>query len=142
MALVKPFRALRYDVAAAGPLDDLVAPPYDVITPEVRERLLAASDHNVVRLIRPDQPEEAGRAFRDWRERGILARDPRPALWLLEEEFVGLDGVARTRHGIVGRVRLHPYADGVVLPHERTFPGPKRARLRLLRAVRAKLSPL
>ena len=142
MALVKPFRALRYDVEAAGPLDRLVAPPYDVITPGARERLLAASDYNVVRLIRPHEPDEAGRAFRDWRAGGILVRDDRPAAWLLEETFVGPDAVERTRRGIVARLRLHPYSDGVVLPHERTFAGPKEARLRLLHAVRTKLSPI
>ena len=142
MALVKPFRALRYDVEAAGPLDRLVAPPYDVITPGVRERLLAASDYNVVRLIRPHEPDEAGRVFRDWAARGILVREARPAAWLLEDRFVGPDGVERTRRGIVARLRLHPYSDGVVLPHERTFAGPKEARLRLLRAVRTKLSPI
>jgi uncharacterized protein (DUF1015 family) len=142
VALVKPFRALRYDVEAAGPLDRLVAPPYDVITPGARERLLAASDYNVVRLIRPHEPDEAGRAFRDWRAGGILVRDDRPAAWLLEETFVGPDAVERTRRGIVARLRLHPYSDGVVLPHERTFAGPKEARLRLLRAVRTKLSPI
>ena len=142
VALVKPFRALRYDVETAGPLDALVAPPYDVVTPELRERLLSASPYNSVRLVRPDDPAEAGRAFADWRARGVLARDERPAVWLLEEDFVGPDGVARTRRGLVARIRLHPYSDGVVVPHERTFPGPKEARLRLLRTVRAKLSPL
>ena len=142
MALAKPFRALRYDIEAAGSLDDLVAPPYDVITPGTRERLLAASDYNVVRLIRPHEPEEAGRALREWRARGVLVREERPGAWLLEERFVGPDGVERTRRGIVARIRLHSYSDGVVVPHERTFPGPKEARLRLLRAVRTKLSPL
>ena len=142
MGLLKPFRALRYDVEAAGPLDRLVAPPYDVITPGVRERLLAASDYNVVRLIRPHEPEEAGRTFRDWCAQGIFVREDEPAAWLLEERFMGPDGVERARRGIVARLRLHPYSDGVVLPHERTFPGPKQARLRLLRAVRTKLSPI
>jgi uncharacterized protein (DUF1015 family) len=142
VALVKPFRALRYDVEAAGSLDDLVAPPYDVITAGVRERLLAASDYNVVRLIRPHEPDEAGRAYREWRARGILVREDHPGAWLLEERFVGPDGVERTRRAIVARIRLHPYSDGVVVPHERTFPGPKKARLRLLRAVRTKLSPI
>ncbi len=141
MALVKPFRALRYDVETAGPLDDLVAPPYDVITPEVRARLLAASDYNVVRLIRPHEPEEAGRAFREWLARGVLVRE-REAAWVLEETFVGPDGIACARRALVARIRLHPYSDRVVIPHERTFPGPKRARLRLLRAVRTKLSPI
>jgi uncharacterized protein (DUF1015 family) len=98
--LLKPFRALRYDEEAAGPLDDLVAPPYDVITPEAREHLLARSPWNAVRLVRPDDPEEAARALADWRERGVLVREDRPAVWLLEEEYTGPDGVRRTRRGI------------------------------------------
>ena len=73
--LLKPFRALRYDEGAAGPLDDLVAPPYDVITPEARDRLLARSPWNAVRLVRPDDPGEAAAAFADWRSRGVLVRE-------------------------------------------------------------------
>jgi uncharacterized protein (DUF1015 family) len=140
--LLKPFRALRYDEGAAGPLDDLVAPPYDVITAEARDRLLARSPWNAVRLVRPDDPEEAADAFSDWQERGVLVREERPALWLLEEEFTGPDGVRRTRRGIAARVRLKPYGHGVVLPHEGTFSEPKETRLRLLRATRMKPSPI
>jgi uncharacterized protein (DUF1015 family) len=140
--LLKPFRALRYDEAAAGPLDGLVAPPYDVITPEARDRLLARSPWNAVRLVRPDDPEEAARALAEWQERGVLVREERPAVWLLEEEFTGPDGVRRTRRGVVARVRLRPYDDGVVLPHEGTFSAPKAARLRLLRATHVKPSPI
>jgi uncharacterized protein (DUF1015 family) len=139
---LKPFRALRYDVGAAGPLDDLVAPPYDVLTPELQARLLARSPWNAVRLLRPERPEDAARALLDWQERGVLVREQEPALWLLEEEFTGPDGLRRTRRGIVGRVRLEPYSAGVVLPHEGTFAGPKRGRLELLRATRTKTSPV
>jgi uncharacterized protein (DUF1015 family) len=139
---LKPFRALRYDVGAAGPLDDLVAPPYDVFTPELHERLLARSPWNAARLVRPRRPEEAARDLADWQERGVLVRDPVPALWLVEEDFTGPDGVRRTRRGIAGRVRLEPYAAGVVLPHEGTFAEPKRGRLELLRATRTKTSPV
>lgn len=140
--LLKPFRALRYDVGAAGPLDDLVSPPHDVLTPELHARLLAASPFNAVRLLRPEDPEDAGRLLTDWRRRGVLVRQDSPAVWLLEEEFSGSDGVPRRRRGIVARVRLSPYEDGVVLPHERTFPRQKDVRLRLLRATRTKLSPV
>jgi uncharacterized protein (DUF1015 family) len=140
--LLKPFRALRYDVGAAGPIDDLVAPPYDVITPEARAQLLARSPWNAVRLVRPDDPEEAARELAEWRERGVLVREEKPAVWLLEEEFTGPDGVRRKRRGIVARARLRPYGDGVVLPHEGTFAGPKEARLQLLRATRVKPSPI
>ena len=54
MATIRPFRALRYDQAVAGPLADLVAPPYDVITPELRADYLARSPHNIVHLTLPD----------------------------------------------------------------------------------------
>lgn len=142
VGLVKPFRALRYDAERAGRLDDLVAPPHDVITPEMRERLLAASPHNAVRLVQPEDPEEAGRALRGWRDAGVLVREGEPAVWILEDEFTGPDGETRTRGGIVARVRLEPYATGRVLPHERTFSRQKETRLPLLRATRTKLSPI
>jgi uncharacterized protein (DUF1015 family) len=142
MALVKPFRALRYAEGAAGPLDALVSPPYDVISPELHERLLAASPHNSVRLVRPDDPEEAARLLREWQADGTLVREDEPAVWLLEEEYPSPDGSRCTRRGLVARVALEPYERGVVLPHERSFPKPREGRLRLLRATHAKLSPI
>jgi uncharacterized protein (DUF1015 family) len=141
VARLKPFRALRYDTDRAGPLASLVGPPHDVIDEELRARLLAASPHNVVRLVRPDSPEEGAKAFREWQEEGILVRDDESAAWVLEEDFAGPDGRLRTRRAVVGRIRLEPYG-GAVLPHERTIAKQKQARLELLRAVRAKLSPV
>ena len=61
MAVVKPFRALRYDEALAGPLEKLVAPPYDVISDEQRADLRGRSPHNVVHLTLPDSEEDAAR---------------------------------------------------------------------------------
>ena len=100
MAVVKPFRALRYDEAKAGPLETLVAPPYDVISPEQREELRARSPYNVVRLTLPDSEEEAAADLAEWRAQGILAAEP-PAVWALEQDYVGPDGVARRRSGLV-----------------------------------------
>ena len=142
MPLVKPFRAVRYAVGAAGPLDDLVAPPYDVISRPELARLVAASPYNVVRLIRPQEPALAAERFRTWQEAGVLVRDERPAVWRSEEEYVGPDGVRRVRRGLVARVRLDPRGEGCVLPHERTMSKPKDDRLNLMRACRANLSPV
>jgi len=141
MAVVKPFRALRYDESAAGPLQSLVAPPYDVISGEERERLLTLSPHNVVRLTLPDSEEDAARELEDWRARGVLVEEP-PAVWALQQDYVGPDGVARTRFGIVASLKVEPYETGTVLPHERTHAGPKEGRLRLLRATRVQLEPI
>jgi uncharacterized protein (DUF1015 family) len=142
VGLVKPFRALRYDEERAGRLDDLVAPPHDVITPEMREQLLAASPYNAVRLVHPEDPEEAARALRGWRDAGVLVRESEPAVWILEDEFAVPDGVTRTRRGIAARVHLESYSNGRVLPHERTFPRQKETRLPLLQATRTKVSPI
>jgi len=108
MAVVKPFRAERYDESKAGPLERLVAPPYDVLSPEQREEYLARSPYNVVHLTLPDDEEQAGRDVTDWRERGVLARDQEPGYWLLSEDYVGPDGVSRTRTGLVASLRAEP----------------------------------
>jgi uncharacterized protein (DUF1015 family) len=142
VADVRPFRAERYDEANAGPLDALVAPPYDVITPEQRQAYLARSPYNVVHLTLPDDEEQAGRDLAAWRATGVLARDADPAYWLLSQEYTGPDGVTRTRSGIVVSLHANPYDRGVVLPHERTHRGPKEGRLRLLRATRTQLEPI
>jgi uncharacterized protein (DUF1015 family) len=141
MAVVKPFRALRYDESVAGPLELLVAPPYDVISDELRGELLERSPYNVVRLTLPESEEQAARELASWREDGTLVEEP-PAVWALEQEYVGPDGIARTRFGIVASLKVEPYETGTVLPHERTHAGPKEGRLRLLRATRVQLEPI
>ena len=138
---VRPFRALRYDPAVAGPLETLVAPPYDVISDAQRLDYLARSPYNVVHLTLPDSEEQAARDLADWRERGVLAEAPE-GYWWVAQDYTGPDGVARTREGFAASVPAVPYEDGQVLPHERTHAGPKEGRLRLLRATRTQLEPI
>jgi len=141
MADVQPFRAVRY-TGAAGPLADLVAPPYDAVTPAERASLFTRSPYNVVHLTLPDSADEAGRLYRDWLDAGILAREEIPAAWLMAEDYVGPDGVARTRHGVVVSLAVEPYETGNILPHERTHARIREERLRLLRATRVELEPI
>jgi uncharacterized protein (DUF1015 family) len=141
VAEVKPFRAVRYG-ERAGSLDTLVAPPYDVISAAERDELAARNEHNVVRLTLPEDESEAGRTWRAWRDKGTLVDEAEPAFWWLSQDYVGPDGVARTREGLVAALEAEPYESRVVLPHERTHRGPKEGRLRLLREVQAQLEPL
>ena len=141
MAEVKPFRAVRY-AERAGSLDTLVAPPYDVISPAQRDELAARNEHNVVHRTLPDDEAAAGRLWREWREDGTLTDEDAPGFWWLSQDYVGPDGVARTREGLVAALKAEPYENRVVLPHERTHRGPKEERLRLLREVKAQLEPL
>src|ERR687896_2494651 len=142
MAVVKPFRAYRYDEAVAGSLDRLVAPPYDVIGAEQREELQAQSPFNVVHLTLPDDEADAARFWREWLSDGVVVPEEEPSFWALEQDYVGPDGVPRTRRGLVASLRPEPYEAGVVLPHERTHAGPKEGRLRLLRATGVHFEPI
>src|SRR5437763_5852653 len=141
MADVKPFRAERDDESRAGPLEQLVAPPYDVISDEQRREYLARSPYNVVHLTLPASAVQAGRDFADWRTRGALARGDE-LYWWVAQDYVGPDGVARTREGLAASVPVTPYEEREVLPHERTHAAPKEERLRLLRATRTQLEPI
>jgi uncharacterized protein (DUF1015 family) len=139
---VKPFRALRYDERQAGPLESLIAPPYDVISAAARERFLTRSPYNVVRLTLPDDEAKAADLLRGWQEEGVLARDEEPSYWWLAQDYVGPDKLPRRRDGLVAALRIEPYETGRIRPHERTHPGPKEGRLRLLRALRMHTEPL
>jgi uncharacterized protein (DUF1015 family) len=139
MAEVRPFRALRY---AVPDLAAVVAPPYDVISDELRAELEARSPYNIVHLTLPDSEEQAARDLAAWRESGVLIEDDEPSYWWLSQEYAGPDGIERTREGVVAALRVEPYDKRIVLPHERTHAGPKEGRLRLLRATRTHLEPI
>lgn len=148
---LRPFPGIRY-TPRAGPPADLVAPPYDVIGPQEHAALCRKSPYNVVRLTlgertTPDQAvaddwyEQAADALRAWKERGALQADPQPAFYLYTQTF-DHQGTRRTRKLLLGALRLQPYGEGQVLPHEATMPGPKADRLRLMHATQANLSPI
>jgi uncharacterized protein (DUF1015 family) len=139
VAEIRPFNALRY---ASPDLADLVAPPYDVISDEARADYLARSPYNVVHLTLPDSEAQAASDLADWRSAGVLVEEAEPSYWWLAQRYVGPDGIERTREGFVAALRVEPYENRVVLPHERTHAGPKEGRLRLLRATRTQLEPI
>src|SRR5205823_10480492 len=47
-----------------------------------------------------------------------------------------------TRRGFLARVRLEPFGEGRIYPHEETLAGPKADRLKLFRATAMNLSPV
>lgn len=142
LARFRPFRALRYDASRAGDLGSLVAPPYDVISPEERDAFYDSSPYNVARLIlNRDGHPEAGRLFREWNGDGLCVRDQHEAFYLYAQDF-NCGGTAIRRTGVIGALCLEPFSRGVVRPHERTFGHHKADRLELTRETHANLSPI
>lgn len=152
MAKVFPFRGFRYNLEKIEDLSKVVAPPYDVISPEAQERYYQRHPYNVIRLIlgkeHPgDNPSDnrytrAARDFKRWQEEGVLVRDERPTLYIYEQAFTLKRGEKRRRKGLIALVRLEGFARGVVLPHEWTHAKPKWDRLELMRACYANPCPI
>jgi uncharacterized protein (DUF1015 family) len=142
VAVVRPFSALRY-TPAAGALGDLVAPPYDVISPDERLGYLEVSPHNSVRLILPElEYDEVGALIAEWVRDGVIGRADQPGIIAWTQTFRLADGIERERRTLLAAVGIEPYETRVVRPHERTHSGPKADRLRLTRAVQTNLSPV
>lgn len=143
MALIRPFRALRY-APTAGPLSELVAPPYDVIDEAERARLAGLRETNVIHLIRPvgEEPYRAAAAkLARFRREGVLVEEPAPVMLLYAQRF-SEHGRLHERWGVLVALKLEPFDAGIVMPHERTLAGPKEDRLRLIRECRTNLSPI
>jgi uncharacterized protein (DUF1015 family) len=151
--VLRPFRALRFDRSNVGDLAAVVAPPYDVISPQQRAELIARSPANVVRLDLPaeergDEPDDryrrAARTLAGWRSDGTLRKDGHPSIYVYEQTYPvpGTD-LTRTQRGFFARLRLEPFGAGSgVLRHERTLSGPKEDRYKLLRATGVNTSPV
>lgn len=150
MGVIKPFRAVRFNQDRIADLQAVVSQPYDKIDDALRERYLALSPHNVVRIIlNPPQPGDdpaspqgpnvytrARDTYQAWLREGILRREERPAFYVYAQTF-RVEGRAYTRHGLIAAVELTDFAEGIILPHERTHSGPQEDRLRLLTTVGA-----
>ena len=152
MARVFPFQGCRYNVEKIGDLAAVVSPPYDVIPDDVRHELHLRHPHNVVRLILGEDRAGDGEAenrylrahryFQEWERTGVLLRESRSVFYVYQQEYPWKRGERRMRTGLVGAVGLEEYGAGIVFPHERTFPGPKADRLRLMQALPVNLEQI
>ena len=151
MPNIQPFQGLRYNLAQVGDLSDVVAPPYDVISPEYQDELYAKHPNNVVRLIlnkmNSDDDEannrytRAARTLKDWKAEGVLQRDDQPALYVYHQIFT-VGGKEYCRKGFMCGCEATPFGEGMIFPHEITMSGPKLDRLMLTTACKTNFSQI
>lgn len=142
MVEIRPFRAIKYS-PLAGNLEDLVTQPYDKISPEMQKNYYAKSEYNYCRLILPieeNRYEIAKERLERWLAQRILAKEDKPGIYVYYQDFEVL-GRQYQRKGMICAVKLHPFSEGIVLPHEKTHAGPKIDRLNMLRATLKNLEP-
>jgi uncharacterized protein (DUF1015 family) len=140
---VRPFKAITYSPKAGNPAN-LIVQPYDKISPEMQKRYYLVSPYNYCRLTLPmeqDKYNVASKRIAQWLNDGIIIKETQPAIFVSQQEF-SLDGKHYTRNGLIAAVRLYPYSENMVFPHEGTYKTPKADRLNLLRTVQKDLEPV
>ena len=147
MPRFEPFAGVRY-AETLGSMDDLIAPPYDVIDAAEQQRLESRSPHNAVRVELPrdadglDRYANARRLFAEWLADGSLVVDGEPSFYVYRMGFRDEAGRPRQTAGVLGALELTRPEEGHILPHERTTPKALDDRLHLLRATEVNLSPI
>ncbi len=152
MAHIIPFRAMLYDEEKVGGLDSVVAPPWDVISPELQEELYRRSQLNAVRLIfgkqlpgdneRENRDTRANMFWKKWLQERVLVQDAQPAIYVCRETYSLPTGEKKARWGFIALIRLEEFASGVIHPHENTIARAKTDRMGLIRNCKANFSPI
>lgn len=144
MAEIKGYKGLRFNCEKAGKIDELVCPPYDIISDQQREEYIKTNPHNIIRLELPkgdDKYNKAAEILKDWLEKGILIKEDKPAIYIYEEEFTAY-GERKAIKGIICRVKLEEFSKGIILPHEFTLSKAKEDRLSLMKATNCNFSQI
>ena len=151
MAKILPFKGVLYNRKRIKNLEAVMAPPYDVISPQMQEDLHKADVHNIVRIIlgkessndsrKNNKYTRAANLLSRWLKKGILAKDKKSSLYIYEQEYLH-KGKLKRRIGFISLMRIEDPASSLVLPHEHTFSKPKVDRLNLIRNTKANTSPI
>lgn len=144
MAEIKGYKGLRFNCEKAGKIEELVCPPYDIISDQQREEYIKTNPHNIIRLELPkgdDKYNKAAEILKDWLEKGILVKEDEPAIYIYEEEFTAY-GERKAIKGIICRVKLEEFSKGIILPHEFTLSKAKEDRLNLMKATNCNFSQI
>lgn len=144
MAEIKGYKGLRFNCEKAGKIEELVCPPYDIISDQQREEYIKTNPHNIIRLELPkgdDKYNKAAEILKDWLEKGILVKEDKPAIYIYEEEFTAY-GERKAIKGIICRVKLEEFSKGIILPHEFTLSKAKEDRLSLMKATNCNFSQI
>jgi len=151
MAKIAPFKGILYNRRKIKNLEAVMAPPYDVISPQMQDELHKAHLNNIVRIIlgkdskgdskKNNKYTRAAGLLSKWLKEGVLEKDKKSAIYIYEQEYL-CKGKRKKRIGFISVMRIEDPATSLVLPHEYTFSKPKEDRLNLIRMTKANTSPI
>ncbi len=143
MVEIRPFPGIRYNEEKLSSMDSVITQPYDKIPTDLQDKYYEKSKYNFCKLILPKEDDRysvSSERLQRWLKEDVLVRDDNPSIYVYYQEFEVL-GKTYTRKGFISAVKLHPFEEGIVLPHEQTHKGPKIDRLNMLRATKCNLEP-
>ena len=145
---IKPLNAIVYNQEKVN-MEDVIAPPYDVISDKYRDELESRSDYNFVKLIlannctdlndKNNRYEKAYENYQKWLNEEVLVKTEKPCILYLVQNYE-MNGKKITRKGFIARNRIEDFSTKNILPHEYTMGGPKEDRLNLTKACKANFS--
>lgn len=148
----RPLRGWRYHTGRVS-MNDVIAPPYDVISPQKQMNLYDRSPFNCIRLIlnKPEAGDHensnvytrAKSFYEEWKKQSVLIQEHAESYYLYEQIFHDPETFElKTRRAILGRLKLEPFDKSVVIPHEKTLSKAREDRKRLLETVHSNFSPI
>ena len=150
MVRIFPFQGVRYNPDLVN-YENVITPPYDVITIENQRQLYENSDFNLIRLEYGEQYQNdnendnrytrAASTFNGWLDKEVLIQDNKPVYYWYQQQFPW-KGETYTREGLIATIGVEPYEEGNILPHEETLSKPKEDRYQLLDHCKANFSPI
>ncbi|MFA5089724.1 MAG: DUF1015 domain-containing protein [Candidatus Omnitrophota bacterium] len=146
MTEIAPFQAVLYNQERIKDLSSVACPPYDVISSLQQKYYYELDPYNLIHILLgkdisgEDKYQRADRTFKDWLKEKVLIQDQKPAVYFYFQEY-RIRGEKKARMGFIGRLFLEE-KKASIFTHEHTRLEPKEDRLKLLRAVRANLSPI
>jgi uncharacterized protein (DUF1015 family) len=147
MTKVKAFKGVVYNPEKINNLKQVVCPPYDVISPSAQDMFYERSVYNFIRILlakdstSDDKYHRAGVIFQEWLKDRTLIQDERPAVYFYSQQYI-IRGEKKTRLGFISLLRLGDEKESVVFGHENTHSAAKIDRFKLVKEVKANLSPI
>lgn len=151
MAKIIPFKGLRYDEKKVGALENVVTPPYDIISSEQQKMYYEKHPNSVIRLEYGFQNEtdtdtdnrytRAAEFMNSWLDEGVLKHEDKDCIYLYEQKFSYL-GTELTYRGFLTLTQIEEFSKGIVLPHEETLSKAKTDRFNLMSTTHANFSPI
>jgi uncharacterized protein (DUF1015 family) len=152
MAVVAPFRALRFDPSRVSSLTNVVTPPYDVINAQQQDDFYQTDPHNIIRIelnrkrvsdsAADNRYTRSAEHFQAWQDQDIFAREAEASFYISETTYTDADGVKKVRRGFFTLLKVEDASERKVLPHEKTFTVHKEDRFQLTQATGANISPI